>query len=362
MKKNIMVVDDSALMRRVMCDIINSNSSFEVTDMSRDGQEAYDKIIAHKYDAIVLDINMPRMDGLELLKKLHKEKIDVVVIMASTLTVEGSRETMEALELGAVDFVTKPGNIIEARGEDFSKNLLAVLSAVLKVPGSGSVTTRTSSTLRSGVEKTKPAGGGLPDKSTVKNGNKLIALACSTGGPKSLQSVIPLLPKKMDAPMVLVQHMPAGFTKSMADRLNELSLVEVKEAEEGDVLKKGHVYVAPGGKHLTVVKKTDGSHTIHLDDSPAVGGLRPCADIMYDSLKKCGYDEVVCVVLTGMGADGTKGISDLSKEKKIFTIAQDEKSCVVYGMPRAIAEAGLVNKVVPLDNVASTIIMNVGVQ
>ncbi|MGN0170148.1 MAG: chemotaxis response regulator protein-glutamate methylesterase [Lachnospiraceae bacterium] len=357
MKKNIMVVDDSALMRRVMCDIINSDSSFEVTDMSRDGQEAYEKIIAHKYDAVVLDVNMPRMNGLELLKKLHTEKIDVMVIMASTLTVEGSRETMEALELGAVDFVTKPGNIIEARGEDFSQALLNVLSAVLNNPRPS-----VSSTTRTGVGKTRSLTGTLPEKSMVRTGNKLIALACSTGGPKSLQSVIPLLPKKMDAPMVLVQHMPAGFTKSMAERLNELSFVEVKEAEEGDILQKGHVYVAPGGRHLTVVKRPDGSHVIRLNDAPAVGGLRPCADIMYDSLKTCGYDEVVCVVLTGMGADGTKGISELNREKKIFTIAQDEKSCVVYGMPRAIAETGLVNKVVPLDNVASTIIMNVGVQ
>ena len=371
MKKNIMVVDDSALMRRIMCDIINSDNSFEVVDMSKDGLEAYEKIKMNKYDAIVLDVNMPRMDGLELLKKLHDEHINVIVIMASTLTVEGSKETITALELGAVDFVTKPGNVVEARGEEFQDSLLNVLNAVLKT--SRILRTPTSrESIASGRNGAASSVGNaakvklkapLVKKSDVRNGNKLVALACSTGGPKSLQSVIPLLPKTMDAPVVLVQHMPRGFTKSMAERLDELSLVKVKEAEDGDVLEKGHVYVAPGGYHLKVEKQKDGSHKIRLDDkTPAIGGLRPCANIMYDSLKDCGYDEVCCVVLTGMGADGAKGITELYEKKKIFTIAQDEASCVVYGMPRAVAEAGIVNQVVPLKDVASTIIMNVGVR
>ncbi|MBE5905926.1 MAG: chemotaxis response regulator protein-glutamate methylesterase [Lachnospiraceae bacterium] len=399
MKKNIMVVDDSALMRRVMCDIINSDSSFEVVDTSRDGQEAYEKILMRQYDAIVLDINMPRMDGLELLRKLKKERIKVTVIMASTLTVKGAKETLESLELGAFDFVTKPGNVIEAKGNDFATRLLKILRLALRLEGT--VSTRQPeappekkpakeeravrsffsrnvakqveprmkpqpSRAQAAVEpvvaskspRTVTAGG---DRSSIRGGNKLIALACSTGGPQSLQKVIPLLPAEMDAPMVLVQHMPAGFTKSLAERLNELSKVAVKEAEEGDILKKGHVYIAPGGKHLTVAKRADGSHSIHLDDSPAVGGLKPCADLMYDSLTNCGYDEVVCVVLTGMGEDGCKGISKLKKSKPVYTISQDEATCVVYGMPRAVAEAGVSNKVVPLQNVASTIITNVGV-
>ena len=353
MKKNILVVDDSALMRRVIGDIINSDDSFQVVDMARDGLDAYDKLKVKKYDAMVLDINMPRMDGLELLRKLQSEKIEILTIMASTLTVEGSKETIEALELGAVDFVTKPGNIIEAKGEDFSTSLLKVLNAVL----------RTSKIIRTPLRQTmapRPSGN-LPVKSDVRGGNKLIALACSTGGPKSLQSVIPMLPENMDAPMVLVQHMPAGFTKSMAERLNELSKVSVKEAEEGDILQKGWVYVAPGGKHMKIVKN-GAVHKVHLDDSPPVTGLKPCADIMYKSLKDSSFDEVICVVLTGMGADGTEGILELKKGKKIFTISQDEASCVVYGMPRAIAEAGVVNKVVSLQDVATTIITNVGVQ
>ena len=197
----------------------------------------------------------------------------------------------------------------------------------------------------------------------VRGGNKLVALACSTGGPKALQSVIPYLPKNLNAPMVLVQHMPAGFTKSMADRLNEVSDIHVKEAEDGDVLQKGTIYIAPGGKHMEVKKSPDGSHKIRLNDElPPIGGLKPCADITYDSLRTCGYDQIVCVVLTGMGADGTKGIKSLAKSKPVYVISQNAETCVVYGMPKSIAETGLVNEVVPLTQVAQTITKNVGVQ
>ena len=162
--------------------------------------------------------------------------------------------------------------------------------------------------------------------------------------------------------MVLVQHMPAGFTKSMADRLNEVSPIHVKEAADGDVLQKGTVYVAPGGRHMEVKKCPDGSHKIRLNDMPAIGGLRPCANITYDSLRDCGYDEEVCVVLTGMGADGTNGILSLAKSKPLYVIAQDAASCVVYGMPKAIAETGLVDEVVPLTEIANLITKSVGVK
>jgi len=193
-------------------------------------------------------------------------------------------------------------------------------------------------------------------------GKKLVALACSTGGPKALQSVIPKLPKNLDAPMVLVQHMPKGFTKSLADRLNELSEITVSEACEGDVLENGHVYIAPGGLHMEVKKNTDGSHKITLNDMPAIGGLRPCANVTYDSLRNCGYDEVICVVLTGMGADGTNGILSLEKKKPIYVISQTAETCVVYGMPKAIYEAGVTDQVVPLENVAAAITKYVGVK
>lgn len=400
MKKNILVVDDSALMRRAICDIINSSNEYEATDTGRDGLDAYEKIKANSYDAVLLDINMPRMNGLELLQKLQKENIRVTVVVVSSLAKEDAKITIQAMEYGAVDFITKPENIIEAKGIQFRDNLTRLLDSVLpqmkgrassalakpsaasaSAAAKPSVAAAAKTSLLSAARSTAPGskaaagtpagqtGAGaagstrtVPRKASSGGGKKLIALACSTGGPKSLQSVIPYLEKNMDAPMVLVQHMPIGFTKSMAERLNELSKVQVKEAEENDVLKKGWVYVAPGGYHLEVVAAKDGTHKIHLSDAPAIGGLRPCANVMYRSLKRCTYDEIVCVVLTGMGADGTDGIRELNRAKPIYVIAQDEPTCVVYGMPKAIAEAGLVDEVVPLTNIPKRIINQVGVK
>ncbi|MCI5713434.1 MAG: chemotaxis-specific protein-glutamate methyltransferase CheB [Lachnospiraceae bacterium] len=354
MKKNILVVDDSALMRKVICDIINSESKFQAKDVCRDGVEAYEKLKTTQYDGVVLDVNMPRMGGLELLEKLQQDKIKANVIMVSTLTTKDAEITMLAMERGAIDFVTKPTNIIEAKGIDFRNRLISVLEAVYQTRSQVRRMQNFSATVSQ-----KPV---TPTKLQKGFGNKLVALACSTGGPKALQSVIPYLPKNMNAPMVLVQHMPQGFTKSMADRLNEISPIRVKEAEHGDVLEKGCVYVAPGGKHMRITRNRDGRHVVTLSDEPAIGGLKPCADIMYESLRDCGYDEVTCVVLTGMGADGTKGILSLREKKDLYVISQSAETCVVYGMPKSIAETGVVDSVVPLAEVAQTIIKNVGVQ
>lgn len=366
MKKNILVVDDSALMRRVICDIINSDSNFQAKDTCKDGQEAYEKLKTTSYDGVLLDVNMPRMDGLQLLEKLQQENIKANVIMVSTLTTKDAEVTILALERGAIDFVTKPTAIAEARGDEFKKKVLEVMNAVLNsrtISRTSASRTSTSSSAASNMSVAKPVPRANITRLKAKSsGNKLVALACSTGGPKALQSVIPYLPANLDAPMVLVQHMPAGFTKSMADRLNEVSKIKVKEAEDGDRLLKGYVYVAPGGKHMEVVKCSDGSHKISLNNMPAIGGLRPCANITYDSLSKTGFDEIVCVVLTGMGADGTNGILSLSSHKPLHVISQSAETCVVYGMPKAIEESGMVDEVVPLEKVAETITKNVGVK
>lgn len=353
MKKNLLVVDDSALMRRIICDIINSDQNFQATDYCRDGLEAYEKLKTKSYDGVVLDVNMPRMGGLQLLERLQKEHIKAKVVMVSTLTTKDADVTILAMERGAIDFVTKPNNIIEAKGEDFKRQLLSVLTAVYETQQWNSVH------MISSLTKKKISASNNRIKA-VNPGKKLVALACSTGGPKALQSVVPYLPKKLDAPVVIVQHMPAGFTQSMAKRLDEISEIPVKEAQEGDRLENGHVYIAPGGRHLEVRRMGDGSHVIKLNDMPPIGGLKPCANIMYDSLTGSGYDEIVCVVLTGMGADGTNGILSLEKSKPIHVIAQDAQSCVVYGMPKAIAEAGVVDEVVSLNQVAKTITKNVG--
>lgn len=243
-----------------------------------------------------------------------------------------------------------------------------VLSKIL--PDSGNITASESketagyTNLDDAVSRIKELEKQLDDANSKNQADAqtiIVAIASSTGGPKALQSVIPFLPAELLAPVVLVQHMPAGFTKSMAERLNELSQVQVKEASNGEVLKNGVVYIAPGGTHIAI-KKSGASHVISFNDMPPISGLKPCANIMFDSLTSSNYDEVVCVVLTGMGADGTNGILSLGKSKPIYVIAQDEKSSVVYGMPRAIYEAGVVDEVVTLSDVAKAITKNVGVK
>ncbi|MDE5892253.1 MAG: chemotaxis protein CheB [Acetatifactor sp.] len=193
-------------------------------------------------------------------------------------------------------------------------------------------------------------------------GRKIVAIASSTGGPKSLQSVIPRLPAQLQAPVLLVQHMPKGFTASLAERLDCLGEMRVKEAAEGDELENGTVYISMGGSHMNVRTTAAGKAVIHYSDEPSREGVKPCANYMYESLMDSGYDEVVCVVLTGMGADGTEGIKNLKSKKKVQVIAQDQETSVVYGMPRSVAKAGLADQIVPLEQVAQEIILNVGVK
>ncbi len=356
MAKKILVVDDSALMRRVACDIIASDSRFLVEDIARDGLQALELLKAKSYDAVVLDVNMPKMDGLKLLRELQKQGIRANVMMFSTMTSEGARETIEALELGALDFIQKPDNVVAAGKENFKKDFLRMLNIVsLSRNGRPLRRREDMKTGRTPIERTP-----VLRPSMKVSGKKIVAIASSTGGPKALQQVIPKLPPDLNAPVILVQHMPAGFTKSLADRLNGLSRLNVKEAEEGDLVQKGWVYIAAGGKHMKVARS--GSNVrIYYSDEPAREGVKPCANYMYESLMESGYDEISCVVLTGMGADGTEGIKNLETKKKVHVIAQDESTCAVYGMPKSIVATGLVNEIVPIEKVADAITKDVGV-
>ena len=380
-RKKVLVADDSALMRRVMCDIINSDEGLYVEDEVRNGLEAYDLLTTKSYDAVVLDIIMPKMTGLELLERLQKDGVAISAIMASTLTKEGADETLKALELGAIDFVAKPNNFIEAKGADYTAALLAAIKNAIAITAKRGRSAQSGTHVRTSMgtaeneandssrELQKPKITETQAKLDKLNHNKpigpaakskIVALACSTGGPKSLQSVVPFLPGNLDAPVLIVQHMPAGFTAMMASKLDKISKLHIQEAAEGDIIRKGNVYVAPGGFHMNVVKSGT-EYRIKLTDEPIREGVKPCANYMYESLISSNFEEITCVVLTGMGADGTAGIKNLAKEKKIYCIAQDEATSVVYGMPRAIYEAGLVNQVVPLDGVVEAIIKNVGV-
>ena len=358
MAKKILVVDDSALMRRVICDIINSDERFQVVDKATNGLEAFDLLSRNTYDAVVLDVNMPKMNGLQLLDELRKNKIPAKVMMASTDTREGAKTTLDALELGAMDFIHKPDNAIDCRMDAFKSELLRILDVVSdsKPPVFES---------RDKILAHKRTTNKMVDivkKNSVKiQGTKIVAIASSTGGPKALQSVIPKLPAGLDAPVLVVQHMPKGFTASLAERLNDLSEVTVKEAQEGDELEKGTVYIAMGGKHMNVKMSASGKYTIHLSDEPNREGVKPCANYMYESLMNCRFDNIVCAVMTGMGADGTEGIKNLKTKKKVHVIAQDQKTSTVFGMPKSVIAADLSDQVVPLEQIAHEIILHVGV-
>lgn len=354
--KKILIVDDSALMRSVLCDIINKDKRFQVEDRATNGLEALNLLGRKSYDAVVLDVNMPQMNGLELLKELQKRKIAVKVVMASTDTKEGAKIALDALELGALDFLHKPDNISDCRKDTFGKRLIEILwtAAESKEPVYDKLYTPED------IKNSKKEVELVSKHAKQMPGKKIVAIASSTGGPKALQSVITRLPANLNAPIVIVQHMPHGFTASLAERLNMLSVLSVKEAEEGDVLIPGSVYVAMGGRHLKI-RYSGGRHTIHYTDEPNREGVKPCANYMYESLAESGYDEILCIVMTGMGSDGTKGIEYLKKRKKIHVIAQGEESCAVYGMPKSIVKAGLSNQSIHLEQIAQEIIMNVGV-
>lgn len=375
--KKILVVDDSALMRRVMFDIINSDEELHAEHYAVNGLDALELLQSGKrFDVIVLDINMPKMNGIEFLRELKLRGMNEKVLIVSTLAREGARETIQALELGAFDFVTKPDSLAEAKGPAFSQRLIRMIRVAANLPCA--VTSDDEKLSAQETEKVPkvPVRERIPFSKKIWKGDtskhskkpmgekarKLVALACSTGGPKALQYVIPFLPKNLDAAVLLVQHMPEGFTASLSNRLDELSRIKVVEAEHGMLLERGTVYIAKGGSQMRLVEKGKREHTLSVTVEAARNGLKPCADIMYESLMKSSFDEITCVVMTGMGADGTKGILQLEQTNKIYVIAQDEESCTVYGMPKAIADAGAVDEVVTLKEIADAITKHVGVR
>ena len=362
MSKKILVVDDSALMRRVLCDIINSDKRFQVVARATNGLEAFDLLSRNQYDAVVLDVNMPKMNGIELLKELRKYKIPARVMMASTDTREGAKTTLDALELGALDFIHKPDTAADCREEALKEKLLNVLEAVAdsKLPTFEEEGTRErEKATRQTI--TKVADFARKFSARTVSGSRVVAIASSTGGPKALQVVIPRLPAGLAAPVLVVQHMPKGFTASLAERLNELSDIRVKEAAEGDELENGTVYIAMGGMHMKVAVSQTGKNVIHYSDEPPREGVKPCANYMYESLENTSFDQAVCVVMTGMGADGTEGIRNLEAKKKVHVITQDQATCTVYGMPKSAVNAGLSDQTVPLEQIAQEIILNAGV-
>lgn len=363
MKKNIFIIDDSALMRRVLSDIIKKDNRYQVAGLAKDGRVALEiiKVDPNKFDVILLDYFMPDMNGDELLRELNKLDMKAKVILISGLIKEDALEIIDALENGAFDFVTKPINFGTDNRQNFEKKILQRIELATAALEEDKKKENKGWKL---PEQSKPISINTYHKEKKKGsvrGEMLVALACSTGGPKALHQLVPKLPKNLNAPMIIVQHMPQGFTNSLAVRLNEKSEIHVKEAEDGEVLKKGTVYIARGGSQLRVVKG-QGGYKLRVTEEAARNGLKPCADIMYESLVGSSFDEIVCVVLTGMGGDGTAGIKELNTKNNIYSIAQNAETSTVYGMPKVFYESGLADEVLPLQDIADAIWKHVGVR
>lgn len=348
----VLVVDDSAFMRKVISDILNTDAGIQVIDTARNGVEALDKVKQLQPDVVTLDVEMPLMDGITCLQELLKIR-RIPVIMLSSLTTEGADATIRALEYGAVDFITKPTNIFQMGGDDKKLEIIEKVKVAKGSAVSKQIYPAIPPRPRSGTEKKA-----LPPKNTQIR--KYVAIGTSTGGPRALQDVIPKIPGDIPAAFLIVQHMPAGFTRSLAERLNNLSELTVKEAEHGEDVKAGHAYIAPGDFHMLVEGYGGDKLKICLSKEPPVGGHRPSVNVMMNSLSDTGYKNVMGVIMTGMGGDGSEGIKKLKKINEGSIIAQDEKSCVVYGMPRVAVQTGVVDTVVPLKDISSEIIKLVG--
>lgn len=418
----VLVADDSAFMRKILSDLFNKQSDFQVVGTAINGKDTIDKVKQLKPDVLTLDVTMPVMDGLQALAVIMEE-CPVPVVMFSSMTQRGTDATVRALSLGAVDFISKAGGSISkidsvqdeiinkcreaAKAHvNKSKPFMSVnpltftaktqentvsstpskTSSALKTPSS--LSTSTSNTIstddknsasptaeniwqKKKVEIPRKTGLKLGQKPVIKHvpstsssipksagsssgSKKLVAIGTSTGGPQALQTVITRLPGNLPCGVVVVQHMPAGFTKSLAERLDSISAISVKEAENDEIIKDGQVYIAPGNYHMRVAPAGVGTRKIVLSQEPPVGNHRPAVNVLFDSVAQFKKD-LVSVIMTGMGCDGCEGMKKI-KANGGYCIAQDENSCVVYGMPKAVVDAGLSDEIRPLSQIAAAIV------
>lgn len=352
----VLVVDDSAFMRKVIGDILSNEKDIEVVDFARNGKEAIEKAKLKNPDIITLDVEMPILSGLDALSELMAIQPTPKVIMVSSLTTEGADATIKALERGALDFIAKPTKSL------FSFDSEGLKEDLLKKIRDLSASKQKSSFLARREAPRVP----VPPASKSQNlaSGKLkyvVAIGTSTGGPRALQEVIPIFPKDIPAAILIVQHMPPGFTKSLAERLDSLSYVNVKEAQDGDLLMPGCAYLAPGDHHMVVTRLSNDDYRINLNKEPQVSGHRPSVNVMMNSVaSSVTTKNLVAIMMTGMGSDGSDGITKI-KNNGGKTIAQDEDTCVVYGMPKAAVAAGAVDKVVPLQDITKEALKFMGV-
>ncbi|HDY8138889.1 chemotaxis response regulator protein-glutamate methylesterase [Vibrio vulnificus] len=370
----VLVVDDSSFFRRRVSEIINAESRLEVIDVAVNGKEAVEKAKRLKPDVITMDIEMPVMDGISAVREIMAS-VPTPILMFSSLTHDGAKATLDALDAGALDFLPKKFEDI-ARNRDEAVSLLqqrviqiASKRAFMRRPvaSSASVQERPQSTLNrptTGLRREASAQAPVsraPVAAKFRASGKkyqLTAIGTSTGGPVALQKILTKLPANYPHPIVLIQHMPATFTAAFASRLNSLCKIQVKEAEDGDVLQAGVAYLAPGGKQM-MIDGRPGAARLRIIDGGERMNYKPCVDVTFGSAAKIYADKVLSMVLTGMGADGREGARML-KSAGATIWAQDEDSCVVYGMPQAVAKAGLSTEDLPLERIAERMLVEVG--
>ncbi|WP_323054006.1 protein-glutamate methylesterase/protein-glutamine glutaminase [Microbulbifer thermotolerans] len=336
-KIKVLCVDDSALIRGLMSEIINSQPDMEVVAVAPDPLVARDLIKRHNPDVLTLDVEMPRMDGLDFLERLMRLR-PMPVLMVSSLTRSGSEITLRALELGAVDFVQKPEMGIRSGMLEYSELIADKLRAAARVQPRR-------------VQARRPAPEAL--KPVLVSSEKLVILGASTGGPEAIRRVLEPLPANCPA-ILIAQHMPPGFTRSFAERLNRLCRVGVKEAEDGERVLPGHVYIAPGDRHLKL-DRCGANYQVQLDSGPPVNRHRPSVDVLFQSAAELAGRNAIGVLLTGMGKDGAAGLLAM-RDAGAPTLAQDEETSLVYGMPREAAALGAASEIVALEEVAPRIL------
>ncbi len=349
-KIKVLIVDDSAIVRQALTEIFNSDPGIEVMATASDPYIAAKKMQKEVPDVISLDIEMPRMDGLTFLRKIMSQH-PIPVVIISSLTQKGSETALKALEFGAVEIIPKPDlhdkqNIKEAKIKLCDKIKAAAISRTRRRKFTRQAITPTH------IEPKHTADAVIKEqyqKSMLKTTEKVVAVGASTGGTEALRTFLENL--SIDTPgIVIVQHMPEVFTRSFANRLNELCKVTVKEAENGDTVLRGQVLIAPGNKHM-LLKRSGARYYVEVREGPLVNRHRPSVDVLFRSTARYAGKNAIGIIMTGMGDDGAKGMLEL-KQAGAFTIAQDEKSCVVFGMPKEAIKLKAVDKVLPLENIA----------
>jgi two-component system chemotaxis response regulator CheB len=352
-KIRVLMIDDAVVIRRLVSDVLNADPAIEVVGTAANGKIGLAKIPQVNPDLVTLDIEMPEMDGLETLAAIRKTYPRLPVIMFSTLTARGATATLDALSLGANDYVTKPANVgsvataIERVRDELVPKIKLFCRQVLGPAALNGVVAPAATAARPAAPQ--------PRKTSAKI--ELLAIGCSTGGPNALAALIPEIPADFPVPIVIVQHMPPVFTRSMAQRLDAQAKIAVSEAGAGELIAPGHAYVAPGDFHMSLTR-SEASARLRLHQSPPENSCRPAVDVLFRSVAETYGGGTLAVVLTGMGKDGLNGCESI-REKGGQVLVQDEATSVVWGMPGFVARAGLADQVLPLDRIATEIVRRV---